>query len=212
MYQDTTAASVLCFGPLVYRKEARTFDHGLQHARLGEPVRLTVAQLRGAAVDAVERVYLVENLTPFLDLVDVAHAPLREHLPSGLLVCTGGQASWAVVSLVRKLAKHGVPMLHAGDLDRSGVHILRSLKRRTGAKIAPWFMDATTHVRFAKRGLQVSAAERRRLGKLLQVDTALEPAHDLLHAVSSSGIWIEQEAFSDETLVPDFTSRLNERG
>ncbi len=209
IYRDSAAASVLVFGPLRYRKRSLAFDGPLQHARLGEPVRLTTAQLRDAEIEPVERVWLVENLTPFLDLVDVATRPTLEEVMSGLLVCTGGQASWAVVSLLRGLARHGVPMHHAGDLDRSGVHILRSLRRRTGAKIAPWFMDAETHARFADRGLPLSDTERGRVGRTLQQADPAELGHDVLQAVAGSGVWIEQEAFSDETLVPSLQRWLD---
>ncbi len=106
--------------------------------------------------------------------------------------------SFAVVALLSGLAKFGIPMRHSGDLDRSGVLILRSLRRRSGARLQPLLMDAATHARFEHLGQPLSKEERMRLEQLMRADDPSAPCRDLLKAVLRSEIWIEQEHFSDE--------------
>lgn len=198
LYRDGAAASALCFGPIVYRKAGERFDHVARHARLGECVRLVQSQLRSAELErpAAKRVTLVENLTPFLDHVDAITA--RGGEPDEIVILTSGQASWTVVWLLRLLAPFAIPTRHAGDLDRSGVLILRSLRRRVGRHILPWRMDVETHRRHAARfGIPLTAGERTRLRALLATADPGEPCHDLLVEIDRTGVWLEQEAFWD---------------
>ncbi len=197
IYYDVAAASALCFGPLVYRKEGERFDHVARHARLGECVRLVQHQLRGAELErpAALRVTLIENLTPFLDHVESLAA--KPGPPEEIVIMTGGQASWAVVSLLRLLAPFRLATRHAGDLDRSGVLILRSLRRRVGRHIVPWRMDASLHRRFASRGIPLTKDERARVRALLASEPDDTLGHDLLAEIDRAGVWIEQEVFWD---------------
>ncbi len=199
VYHDEAAASVLCFGPLAYRKGGEEFDHVARHSRLGEASRLIVHQLRDAAFERppARRVTVFENLTPFFDYVD---ALLYRSRDDEIVLCSGGQASWAVVAVLSGLARFGLPVRHSGDLDRSGVLILRSLRRRSGARVEPLFMDGTTHARFATLGQPLSAPERRRLERLVAEDSRDELCHDLLRAVLASGLWVEQEQFAEEVV------------
>jgi hypothetical protein len=198
--RDEAALTVHCFGPLVYRKGDQRFDHVARHAALGEPVPLSQAQLRGAAVAElpVDRVLVIENQTPFLDYVDAVHAGgvARE-----LVVLSNGQAGWAVVSLLRMVGRAGVPVAHTGDLDRAGVLIWRSLAARLFARVESIAMDAATHRRFRERGRAVSDAERERLRELVERDPPDAAGHDLLAAILASGIWIEQERFFAEAVL-----------
>jgi hypothetical protein len=196
---DEAAASVLCFGPVVYTKRGERFDHVARHAALGESSRLVLQQLRGATVErpAARRVTILENLAPYLDYVDACvEAGARDEI----VVCSGGQANFAVVALLRRIGAHGVSLRHAGDLDRSGVLILRSLARRAGTPIAPLLMDAATHRRFAEHGRPIAREERARLAAMLAADHAASPCHDLLGSLSETGAWIEQEAFFEDVL------------
>jgi hypothetical protein len=199
VYQDEAAASVLCFGPLVYAKRGERFDHVHRHAALGESSRLIVHQLRDAEVDPsrARRATVFENLTPYLDYVD---ACVERSIADEIVLCSGGQANWAVVAVLKGLARSRVPVRHSGDLDRSGVFILRSHARRSGARVEPLFMDAATHARFAAFGQPVPADERRHIQRLLSTETSEAPCHDVLRAILGSGIWIEQERFADELL------------
>jgi len=197
IYQDEAAASVLCFGPLVYRKTGQTFDYVARHADLGEASRLILHQLRDAEFERpkARRITVFENLTPFLDYVDAcAWRGLRDEI----VLCSGGQASFAVVALLSGLAGFGIPMRHSGDLDRSGVLILRSLRRRSRARLQPLLMDAATHARFEHLGQPLSKEERARLEQLVRSDDQSAPCHELLKAILRSGVWIEQEHFADE--------------
>jgi hypothetical protein len=203
VYLDEAAASVLCFGSLVYAKRGRRFDQVARHSELGESSRLIVQQLRDAVFErpAARRVTVFENLTPYLDYVD---ACVERGRRDEVVLCSGGQASWAVVGVLCELARHGMPVRHSGDLDRSGVLILRSLKRRSGARIEPMLMDAATHARFADRGKPLEAGEAARLERLLETDSPASPCHALLRAVARSGVWIEQEQFADELFADCF--------
>jgi hypothetical protein len=200
IFRDESALTVCCFGPLVYRKARDRFEHVAAHARHGDVVPLSLAQLRGAS--AVElparRALVIENLTPFLDYVEALRAA---GVTDELVVLSSGQASWAVVQLLRLVARAGVPIAHAGDLDRSGVLILRSLSRRAGAAIEPVAMDVATHRRFRARGRELSADERARLAALVAADDAASPCHQLLVEILESGVWLEQETFASEALL-----------
>jgi hypothetical protein len=201
LLRDDAGVLVHAFGPLVYARAgaAAPFDHVARHAALGEPSPLSAGQLRDASLVALPaaRITIFENQAPFLDYVERAD-PARE-----LVVFARGQASWAVVMLLRLCAPARLPVRHAGDLDRSGVHILRSLARRARVAIEPWHMDVSTHRRFAGAGRPIDAEERGRLARLLAVDAPTEPCHELLHELHTTGVWIEQEAFSHLLLVPD---------
>lgn len=200
IFRDEGAISVLCFGPIVYRKGDRSFDHVAMHAGLGEPCRLTLQQLRGASVEApgAERVTVIENLTPFFERVEQLGSARR--LDTEVVVASEGQASWAVVSLVRALHRSGLPVRHAGDLDRAGVLVARSLAGRAGVPIELLAMDVATHRRFVDRGLPLERAEAARLRALLESDPPDAPAHELLEEVARTGRWIEQERFLAEAL------------
>ncbi len=199
VYRDEVAASVLCFGPIVYVKQRERFDDVARHAARGESSRLVQHQLRDAVLEAprARRVTIFENLTPYLDYVDEL---VRRSVRDEIVVCSSGQASWAVVRLIELCARHGLPMRHAGDLDRSGVIILRSLVRRTGARIRPLCMGPATHRRFAARGQPITDAEKAALRDLLARDPEDAAGHDLLREIARTGVWIEQEAFADECL------------
>lgn len=199
VYKDEVAASVLCFGPLVYRKGRERFDHVARHARFGESSRLIQHQLRDASLDrpAARRVTIFENLTPYLDYVD---ALIERDMRAEIAVCASGQASWAVVRLVELCARHALPMRFAGDLDRSGVLILRSLRKRTGARIAPLCMGVATHRRFADRAQAISSREKALLDAMVAQDAPDAPCHALLVELAKTRVWIEQEAFAGDCL------------
>lgn len=199
IYRDEVAASVLCYGPIVYRKGNERFDHVARHARRGESSRLIQHQLRDATLErpGARRVTMFENLTPYLEYVDAVHERARH---DEIVLCVSGQASWAVVRLVEMCARHALPMRFAGDLDRSGVLILRSLQKRTGARIEALCMGTSTHRRFASRGQPISSRELAHLEALLESDPAGAPCHELLAELARTKVWIEQEAFADECL------------
>lgn len=202
---DEAAASVLCFGPVVYRKRGQVFDQVARHASLGESSRIVVQQLRDVTLDRlpVERILIFENLAPYLDYVDayVARCRAREsNATDEIVVCSAGQANLAVVGLLRLLAAHGLSARYSGDLDRSGVLILRSLARRTRLPLTPRFMDVDTHRRFRGRGLPLTGEESERLSALLRLEEATAQGHALLQEIASTNSWIEQESFCDDVL------------
>ncbi|MCL4223150.1 MAG: DUF2399 domain-containing protein [Myxococcales bacterium] len=198
LLRDAAGVLVHAFGPLVYRRGDVVFDHVARHAALGEPSPLSALQLREAALVELPagRITIFENQAPFLDYVERAD-PRAE-----LVVFARGQATWAVVMLLRLCAAAGLPVRHAGDLDRTGVLILRSLARRAHVAIEPWHMDVATHRRFAAAGRPIDAEERARLARLVALDDPAAPCHELLRELHATGVWIEQEQFSHLLLVP----------
>jgi hypothetical protein len=204
LYRDDAAILVHAFGPLVYARGTTVFDHVARHAALGDPTPLSLAQLRDATlVDLpVDRITIFENQAPFLDYVERTD-PHRE-----LVVFARGQASWAVVLLLRMCARVGVPIRHAGDLDRTGILILRSLAKRVHVAIEPWHMDVVTHRRFASTaGRAIDSDERARIARLVAIDDPTAPCHDLLVELHRTGAWIEQESFSHLLLIPETPHR-----
>jgi hypothetical protein len=200
VFRDESAISVLCFGPLVYEKQGQRFDSVARHAALGDPVRLTLKQLRDARlVDlAAERVTLVENQTPFLDYIEVLAS--HGNPPNELVILSEGQANSAVVALLKLVRRRGLPVRHSGDLDRSGVLILRSLQHRSGIPITALLMDAATHARYLGCGRPIDDRERERLDAVLAADGPDAVAHELLVAIRRTGKWIEQEHFTADLL------------
>ena len=201
LVRDDAGVLVHAFGPLVYARtgDAAAFDHVARHAILGEPSPLSAAQLRDATLVALpaRRITIFENQAPFLDYLERAD-PIRE-----LVVFARGQATWAVVMLLRLCGPARLPVRHAGDLDRSGVLILRSLARRAHVAIEPWCMDVATHRRFSASGRAIEADERARLARLVAVDDPAAVGHELLLELHRTGTWIEQEVFSHLLLLPD---------
>jgi hypothetical protein len=199
LLRDEAGVLVHAFGPLVYRRGGAVFDHVARHTELGDPTPLSLRQLRGAELVElpVRRLTLFENQAPFLDYVERAD-PRAE-----LVVLARGQASWAVVVLLRMCAAVRAPIRHAGDLDRTGILILRDLARRAHAAIEPWHMDVPTHRRFAASGRPIDPEERARVARLVAVDDPAAPCHELLLELHRTGTWIEQEAFSHLVLAAD---------
>jgi hypothetical protein len=201
IYRDVAAASALCFGPFSYETHGERFDHVARHAAHGECSRLVMAQLADAQAvrPAFSQVTLIENLTPFLDYTEALSrraSPCRE-----LVICSSGQASWATVRILRMVAPFAVPVRHSGDLDRSGVLILRSLAKRGGTRITPFHMDVETHRSNVTRGIEMSAGEAQRLAALVARDEPNAACHALLREIATTGVWIEQEIFSDACLL-----------
>jgi hypothetical protein len=197
--RDEAALTAYCFGPLVYHKGAERFDQVARHAARGEVSALTLPQLRGARFEPLSgaRVFVVENQAPFLELCDaLAARALRD-----VAVLARGHASWAVVQLVRHLAAAGGRVHFAGDLDRSGVLILRSLSQRALARVTPIAMDRATFDRARAHGRPLSPGERDRLADLLAHDAPRAPCNDLLRAIADADRWIEQETFFAEAVL-----------
>jgi len=194
--RDEATVAVTCFGPLLYTKGGETFDQVARHAARGEVSALTLPQLREARIpELVANVTVIENQTPFLDYVDAvikAGAAGRE-----LVILGRGQANWAVVTLLRMMGRTRAKVRYAGDLDRSGVLILRSLARRSAVSLEPLCMDVATHRRFVTRGRALDRDEASRLRVLLATADPREVGHDLLVEIERTGTWIEQEAFHE---------------
>ncbi len=184
---DSSATRILVFGNLVFTKGARRFEYVAEHARLGEATILTHAQLDSSVVGrAPQRIVSVENETSFYDYIEQADID-RE-----LIICSMGQANRLLVRFIKDLASHAQEFVHWGDLDRSGVLILDSLRRRTGLDIKPLLMDAATFDKYCKFALPLSGSERELIVSLLHRRPKIICA-DLLHRLLETRTWLEQE-------------------
>lgn len=201
IFRNETPIDVLFFGHLVLEKRGRRLDAAALHRELGEPCRILLLHLREARVAEVraERVVSIENETTFNDYVDWLRASGREEI----VLLSEGQANWAVVQLLRLLAAAapGLPLAHWGDLDRYGVLILRSLRRRSGLPIEPWRMDVATFTRFMEAGLPLAEGEPEEIEALLAAAPG-EVANDLLRSIRDAGRWVEQETVAERLLHP----------
>lgn len=201
VFRNETPVDVLCFGDFVLEKRGARMDAPSVHHGLGEPVRLLILSLRGARVRTMRatRIVSIENETTFNDYVD-----RRSGGDGGeIVLCSQGQANWAVVRLLRLLheADPSVPVFHWGDMDRSGVLILRSLRRRSGVPVEPMHMDRETFLRFSADGLPLPPGEAGEIDRLL-AKGGEEPGGGLLSAIRETGRWVEQETVADAILFP----------
>jgi hypothetical protein len=199
IFRNETPVDVLCWGHFVLEKKGRRLEAPAIHHEWGEPCRLLLMHLRDAQVVRVrgERVVSIENETTYNDYVEW----LRERGREEIVLLTEGQANWAVVRLLRLLAEAapGLPLAHWGDLDRFGVLILRSLRRRTGLPIEPCWMDVATFDRCKAAGLSLPEGEREEIDSLLS-SSSEEVGSSLLRAIRNAGVWIEQEAVAEVVL------------
>lgn len=199
IFRNETPVDVLCYGHLVLEKRGRRVDAAALHHELGEPCKLLLLHLRDARVVEMraERIISIENETTFNDYVEWLRA--RGH--DEIVLLSEGQANWAVVRLLGMLASAApaVPFVHWGDLDRFGVLILRSLRRRSGLPIEPWWMDVATFERCADAGIPLPGSEREEIELLLSASSG-DIGSDLLRAICDAKRWVEQEAVAEETL------------
>lgn len=111
------------------------------HTAAGEPVRLTLRALLRHPPDLAGlagcTIFVCENPTVVAaaaDTLGAAGAPL---------VCTDGQPSAAVQTLLRQAAGAGAVLAHHGDFDRGGLRIATTVVERFGAR--PWRMDVASY-------------------------------------------------------------------
>jgi len=199
IFRNETPIDVLCYGHFVLEKQGRRLDAAALHRDLGEPCRLLLLNVRDARVVDVraERVVSIENETTFNDYVDWQRTGGSEEI----VLLSEGQANWAVVRLLRMLADAApsVPLVHWGDMDRFGVLILRSLRRRSGLAIEPLWMDVATFERFVGDGLPLPDGELEEIEALRSV-SAGDVGSDLLLAIRDARRWVEQETVAEDVL------------
>jgi hypothetical protein len=199
IFRNETPIDVLCYGSFVLQKQGRRIDSPAAHHDLGEPCRLLLLHLRDALVADVraDRVVSIENETTFNDYVEWLRAKGRHEV----VVLSEGQANWAVVRLLWLLgrAAPAAPIVHWGDLDRFGVLILRSLRRRSAVPVDPLWMDVGTFERFVDEGLPLPEGEREEIASLVAMSPG-EVGSDVLQAIYEAGRWVEQESVAEGVL------------
>jgi uncharacterized protein (TIGR02679 family) len=112
-----------------------------RHARIGEPLRLTLRQLGAGQlhIDAGSVVSVCENPTV------LAHAAQVLGPASKPLVCTDGQPDSAVDELLALLVAGGASLRYHGDFDWGGLRIASTVIERHGA--GPWRFGADDYCR-----------------------------------------------------------------
>ncbi len=187
---DGAATQILVFGQIVFSKGSHSYHYVADHSSHGEPVILSWAQLENAVLEQVPAtVVTVENETSFYDLIAGCDAE------KVAVLCTMGQGNRLLIKLLRDAARMARSFYHSGDLDRSGVLILDSLRRRTGLAIEPLHMNPSILQQFASSALPLPPGERQMIENLL----ARRPdiiCHDLLQAILRQNSWLEQEVFT----------------
>jgi uncharacterized protein (TIGR02679 family) len=155
----------------------------------GEPVHVTLRQL---VADPPRwslhgtRVFVCENPS----VVAVAAAELGTACAP--LVCTGGQPSAAVATLLRRLVEGGASLAYHGDFDWPGIRIANGVLRRWDA--APWRMAAVDYTAAASRSRRPLEGD--------PVDASWDAA--LAAAMEAFGVRVEEELVVDR-LVADLS-------
>ncbi len=184
---DGSANQFQVYGNLVFSKQNEAFGYVKKHAKLGEPVVLTYAQLEKVEITETPRkVVTIENETTFYEYAQKSD-PSQE-----LVICTMGQANRLLVRFLEQLKGVVDSFHHWGDLDRSGVLILDSMRRRSGCDIRPLKMDVETFLANKVKGQELSEEEANRLESLLQRRPDII-CGELLQTILAHRIWIEQE-------------------
>ena len=113
----------------------------VEHAAAGEPARCTLRQLLRHPCDwsrlAGRTVHVCENpavVAAAADALGAGGAPL---------VCTDGQPSSAVQTLLRALRSAGADLVYHGDFDNGGLRIARTVVGRFGAR--PWRFEVDAY-------------------------------------------------------------------
>jgi uncharacterized protein (TIGR02679 family) len=154
----------------------------------GEPVALTLRQL---ARDAPRWGHALRGAQVRVCENPVVLALAADHLGSRCppLVCTSGQPSAAVMTLLRGLAAAGARLAYHGDFDWGGIRIANVLHARLA--IAPWRFDAASY----EDALATGPGPRLRgTPTTARWDPALTPA------MLRSGRAVEEESVLDQLL------------
>ncbi|MGH8993815.1 MAG: TIGR02679 family protein [Acidimicrobiia bacterium] len=155
-------------------------------AAAGEPVSLTLAQLRRwplPPLPAGSVAYVVENPS----LISEAAAT---GWSGPTLVCSSGRPSLAVVLLLRQLAAAGARLAQHADFDVAGIGITAWLTERAGT--TPWRMRAQDYLAAAGQ----SGSRRPLTGRVPITDWDL----DLARAMTQTGVAVYEEELRNDLI------------
>lgn len=161
-----------------------------RHTAAGEPMRVTLRQLAGAAPVTLppgSRVFACENPA----VISVAADRLAERSPP--LVCLAGQPDTAARVLLRSLVEGGAELHYHGDFDWGGLRIANALGRTV--PFLPWRYTTADYSR-AARGATRSTEHGELAGD--PVDAAWDA--DLRPAMEAHGVAVEEEAVIEDLL------------
>ncbi len=143
---DDLSVSVLALNLPVASSGDIVAESIYEHARAGEPLRLTLRQLAIGEIEVVPgaAVHVCENPS----VVAQAAALLEQR--SAPLVCVEGQPNSAVHALLDLLVSGGSSTRYHGDFDWDGLRIGGALVARYGS--APWRFSVTDYLEAAPLG------------------------------------------------------------
>ena len=151
-------------------------------------IELTYDTVTAMKIDALPpSILMVENLTN-------AEALAQEEATDRLFIYTAGFPNRTIQALLSKIAGKQPPTVrHWGDLDYGGIRIFEYLRKHFFSNLMPYRMDVEelrAHRAFAQN---LTDAQKKRLKELLRRE-AFALWHELIRAMLSEGIWLEQEA------------------
>lgn len=191
---DGVSSNVLVLGlrTSVDQKHSEWLQHS---AECHEPVLLTYRQLTRwpmKALSTSQKAIVVENPS----IIEAAAAAGLSTVP---LICSAGQPTVAVQSLVKQLATGGAEILQHADFDPAGIHITRWFQ--THAATTPWKMTAQDYLQ-AVRSIK---------SPIPQPDQQAIPDTPwdlpLSQAMQQQGIYVSEEQVREELLTK--IARLN---
>lgn len=184
---DGSASQILIYGNIIFSKQNKIFDYIAKHSSMNESVVISAIQLKDVEyIDVPETLVSIENEVSFYDYIAKAD-PTKEGV-----ICSMGQANQLMVSFLKTLSEQVSNFYHWGDIDRSGVLILESLRDRTNIDIKPKYMDKDTLHKHIQKARELPETELELLKKLL-IKRPKIICNDLLKEMIITKSWLEQE-------------------
>ena len=152
-------------------------------------IELTYHTIAAIEIDALPAAILtVENLTN-------AEVLARDDGADRLLVYTAGFPNRTTQAFFQRIAAlhSSTEIHHWGDLDYGGIRIFEYLHKKFFPNLVPYRMDTEELRKYRPFAHALTSAQQKRLNDLLaRADFA--SWHDIIRAMLSEGIWLEQEA------------------
>jgi uncharacterized protein (TIGR02679 family) len=199
VHLDELSSLVLCLGLPGDTRSALGRSLAL-HQEAGQPVMLTLRQLRGHdGMLSAGFVRVCENPV----VVAAAADELGNRCPP--LICVGGQPSAAGWRLLDLLAAGGTDFAYHGDFDWGGIRIASAVRLRVGqgkSRWQPWRYDGNAYETAAMAVLETRAGAR--LPRLAGEPVATPWDPGLAAAMTRHAVRIEEE-LSLDALITDLS-------
>ena len=137
---DEVSNRVLCCGLIAYNMDGKVHLGWKSFTDLREPLQATLLNLSSLlkVVAPSGLVYVVENPSVFISILDKAKSQDKRACQPLSLVCTYGQINLAGLVLLDFLAASRSEIRYSGDFDPEGIVIAEKLKSRYGDALKLW--------------------------------------------------------------------------